>query len=157
MTTVVIILHILAAILFLGPVTVATSSFHVRAAEANNGDTEAAGAAKNLYKITQNYGVFSLLVPLLGVAVMFTDVGYYFQQYQFHAAIVLSLLAWAVLLFLIFPRQKTMMGALGFLEPDELAAKSYEVTDWNKAKSQLSMFGGIWALLWVLTAITMFL
>ena len=103
MTTVVIILHVLAAILFLGPVTVATSSFHVRAAEANNGDTEAAGAAKNLYKITQNYGVFSLLVPLLGVAVMFTDVGYYFQQYQFHAAIVLSLLAWAVLLFLIFP------------------------------------------------------
>lgn len=156
MTTIVIVLHVLTAILFLGPVTVATSSFHLRAAEANTGDTHAAGAAKTLYDITQNYGVLSLLVPLLGLAIMFLDASYYFTQYNFHAAIVLALLAWAVLFFLIIPRQKKMMGALGLLEADELAEKTYEITDWKKAKSQLSMFSGIWALLWVLTAITMF-
>lgn len=152
-----IILHVLAAILFLGPVTVATSSFHVRATAAQAGDERAAGSAQTLYSITQNYGVLSLLVPLLGVGIMLLDAGVYFTQYRFHAAIVLALAAWAVLLFLIFPRQKKMMGALGLLEADELAAKSYEVENWDKARSQLSMFGGIWALLWVLTAITMFL
>lgn len=152
-----IVLHVLTALLFLGPVTVATSSFHVRAAEANTGDTHAAGAAKTLYNITQNYGVLSLLVPLLGVAIMFLDISYYFTQYNFHAAIVLAIAAWAVLLFLIIPRQKKMMGALGLLEADELTATTYEITDWKKAKSQLSILGGIWSLLWVLTAITMFL
>lgn len=156
-TDIVIILHVLAAILFLGPVTVATSSFHVRAVDAHNGDTRAAGAAHNLYKISQTYGVLSLLVPLLGLAIMFLDTGYYFTQYNFHAAIVLSVLAWAILLFLVMPRQRKMMGALGLLEADEQAAETFEITDWKKAKSQLSMFGGIWALLWVLTAITMFL
>lgn len=152
-----IVLHVLTALLFLGPVTVATSSFHVRAAEANTGDTHAAGAAKTLYNITQNYGVLSLLVPLLGLAIMFLDISYYFTQYNFHAAIALAVAAWAVLLFLIIPRQKKMMGALGLLEADELTAATYEITDWKKAKSQLSMLGGIWSLLWVLTAITMFL
>ena len=88
---------------------------------------------------------------------MFLDISYYFTQYNFHAAIVLAIAAWAVLLFLIIPRQKKMMGALGLLEADELAATTYEITDWKKAKSQLSMFAGIWSLLWVLTAITMFL
>lgn len=152
-----IVLHVLAAILFLGPVTVATSSFHVRAVEAHNGDAQAAGAAKTLYKISTTYGMLSLLVPLLGLAIMFLDTGYYFTQYNFHASILLAVIAWAILLFLILPRQKKMMGALGLLEADEQAAKTYEIADWKKAKGQLSMFGGIWALLWVLTAITMFL
>lgn len=156
MTTIIIALHVIAAILFLGPVTVASSSFHVRAHAANQGDAQAAGSAKTLYKITQTYGMLSLLVPLLGVAIMLVDWSTYKTQGQFHAAIALSVVTWALLLFVIFPRQKKMMGALGLLEADELAAKTYEVADWDKAKSQLSMFGGIWSLLWIIIAVLMF-
>lgn len=152
-----IAIHAIAAILFLGPATVANSQFHVRAYDAHNGNTQAAGSAKTLFKISQSYGMLSLLVPLLGIAVMLLDWSFYKSEGQFHAAIALSVITWALLLFVIFPRQKKMMGALGLLEDDEQAAKTYEIENWDKAKSQLSMFGGIWALLWVIIAVLMFI
>ena len=152
-----IAIHAIAAILFLGPATVANSQFHVRAYDAHNGNTQAAGSAKTLFKISQSYGMLSLLVPLLGIAIMLLDWSFYKSEGQFHAAIALSVITWALLLFVIFPRQKKMMGALGLLEDDEQAAKTYEIENWEKAKSQLSMFGGIWALLWVIIAVLMFI
>ena len=152
-----IAIHAIAAILFLGPATVANSQFHVRAYDAHNGNTQAAGSAKTLFKISQSYGMLSLLVPLLGIAIMLLDWSFYKSEGQFHAAIALSVITWALLLFVIFPRQKKMMGALGLLEDDEQAAKTYEIENWDKAKSQLSMFGGIWALLWVIIAGLMFI
>nr|WP_208400711.1 DUF2269 domain-containing protein [Corynebacterium glutamicum] len=152
-----IAIHAIAAILFLGPATVANSQFHVRAYDAHNGNTQAAGSAKTLFKISQSYGMLSLLVPLLGIAIMLLDWSFYKSEGQFHAAIALSVITWALLLFVIFPRQKKMMGALDLLEDDEQAAKTYEIENWDKAKSQLSMFGGIWALLWVIIAVLMFI
>lgn len=146
-----LILHILTAILFLGPVTVATSTFHVKALAAHEGDAEARGAAALLHKISSTYGMLSLLVPLLGIG-EFIEKGM-FDQGQFHAAIGLSVVAWAVLFFLILPRQRKMVAALG-LDPEAPAA---EIADWNKAKGQLSMFGGIFALLWLITAALMFI
>ncbi|MDO5374019.1 MAG: DUF2269 domain-containing protein [Corynebacterium glutamicum] len=157
MTTIMIAIHAIAAILFLGPATVANSQFHVRAYDAHNGNTQAAGSAKTLFKISQSYGMLSLLVPLLGIAIMLLDWSFYKSEGQFHAAIALSVITWALLLFVIFPRQKKMMGALGLLEDDEQAAKTYEIENWDKAKSQLSMFSGIWALLWVIIAVLMFI
>lgn len=152
-----IAIHAIAAILLLGPATVANSQFHVRAYDAHNGNTQAAGSAKTLFKISQSYGMLSLLVPLLGIAIMLLDWSFYKSEGQFHAAIALSVITWALLLFVIFPRQKKMMGALDLLEDDEQAAKTYEIENWDKAKSQLSMFGGIWALLWVIIAVLMFI
>lgn len=152
-----IAIHAIAAILFLGPATVTNSQFHVRAYDAHNGNTQAAGSAKTLFKISQSYGMLSLLVPLLGIAIMLLDWSFYKSEGQFHAAIALSVITWALLLFVIFPRQKKMMGALDLLEDDEQAAKTYEIENWDKAKSQLSMFGGIWALLWVIIAVLMFI
>ena len=116
-----IAIHAIAAILFLGPATVANSQFHVRAYDAHNGNTQAAGSAKTLFKISQSYGMLSLLVPLLGIAIMLLDWSFYKSEGQFHAAIALSVITWALLLFVIFPRQKKMMGALGLLEDDEQA------------------------------------
>mgnify|MGYP007130879798 CR=1 FL=1 len=86
MTTILIALHILAAVLFLGPVTVAVSSFHTQALKAKAGDTRAAGTATILHKLTSTYGMLAAIVPLLGVAIMMTD-GAYWKQGQFHAAI----------------------------------------------------------------------
>lgn len=145
-------LHVLTAILFLGPVTVATSTFHVKAFAAHQGDEAAKGAASTLYRITQTYGILSLLVPLLGFALMFT--GNYWTDGKFHVSIALSVIAWALLLFVITPRQTRMMNALRLLPEDELTPEA-TITDWNKAKGQLSMFGGIFALLWVIIAILM--
>ncbi|WP_047241361.1 hypothetical protein [Corynebacterium epidermidicanis] len=155
MSTILVALHILTAILFLGPVTVAVSSFQVKALAAHSGDTTALGAAKNLHAITRSYGTLSLLVPLLGVALFISDSAY-MKQGQFHAAIALSVVAWAVLYFVILPRQKKLLGALGALATDETPADT-TVADWNKAKGQLSMFGGIFSALWLITAVLMFI
>lgn len=159
-STIFIFLHVLTAVLFLGPVTYATSTFQVRAVAAHEGsgkDAEkAAGMAQLLHKVTNTYGMLSLLVPILGVAVMFTDSAYWTMG-NFHAAIALSVVAWALLLFLIIPRQKKMVGALRLLDAEEAGDKTFEVADWKKAKSQLSMFGGIFALLWVIILVLMFL
>lgn len=145
-------LHVIAAILFLGPVTVATSTFHVKALAAHQGDEAAKGAAGTLYRITQTYGMLSLLVPLLGFALMFT--GNYWSDGKFHVSITLSIIAWALLLFVITPRQTKMMNVLRLLPEDKLNENA-QIADWNKAKAQLSMFGGIFALLWVIIAILM--
>ncbi|MGP6173479.1 DUF2269 domain-containing protein [Corynebacterium sp. A21] len=160
MSTIFIFLHVLTAVLFLGPVTYATSSFHVRAVEAHSGSgkdaDKAAGMAKLLHKVTNTYGMLSLLIPILGVAVMFTNTAYW-KMGNFHASIALAVIAWALLLFLIIPRQKKMVGALGLLDAEDAAGKTFEIADWKKAKGQLSMFGGIFALLWVIILVLMFL
>ena len=148
------IVHVLAAVLLLGPVTVAVSQFQVQALKAHEGDTTAGGAARVLYRITQTYGTLSLLVPLVGFAIMFT--GDYWHEGRFHTSLLLSIIGWALLLFIIMPRQKTMMGALRLLPEDELT-HDFQVADWKKAKSQLAIFGGIFSLLWVITAILMML
>ncbi|WP_413464488.1 DUF2269 domain-containing protein [Corynebacterium sp. 22KM0430] len=155
--TVLLILHVLTAALFLGPVTVAVSSFQVHAVKAKNNDPQAAGMASLMHRITSSYGVLSLLVPLLGVAVMFTDPGTYWKNGIFHGALLLALIAWALLFFLIIPRQKKMMAALGLLEADEVPEGGAHIANWEKAKGQLSMFGGIFSLLWVIILILMFL
>ena len=96
------IIHVLAAVLLLGPVTVAVSQFQVQALKTHEGDTTAGGAARMLYRITQTYGMLSLLVPLVGFAIMFT--GDYWHNGRFHASLLLSVVAWALLLFVIAPK-----------------------------------------------------
>lgn len=157
MTTILIVLHVLAAVLFLGPVTVAISTFQSQAVKAQAGDTRAAGAATVLHKLTSVYGLLAALVPLLGVAIMMTDSSYW-SDGRFHIAITLAVIAWLILLLLIIPRQKKMMGSLGLLDPadhdpetDTLPAEKFD-----KTKSQLSMFGGIFSLLWVIMLIFMY-
>ena len=157
MTTILIVLHVLAAVLFLGPVTVAISTFQTQAVKAQAGDTRAAGAASVLHKLTNVYGMLAALVPLLGVGIMMTDSAYW-SDGRFHIAITLAVIAWLILLFLIIPRQKKMMGSLGLLdaadhdpESDVLPAEKFD-----KTKSQLSMFGGIFSLLWVIMLILMY-
>lgn len=155
MTSILVALHVITAILFLGPVTVAVSTFHTKALAAHSGDANALGAAQNLHKITKSYGTLSLIVPLLGVAVFLSN-SHFMKEGGFHASIALAVIAWAVLFFLILPRQRKMLAALGGLDESEDVTAAAQIEDWNKAKGQLSMFGGIFSLLWVVIAILMF-
>ncbi|MDU0478340.1 hypothetical protein QVA66_03690 [Staphylococcus chromogenes] len=155
MSTILVALHILTAVLFLGPVTVAVSTFQVKALTASNGDAAALGAAKNLHAITRSYGTLSLLVPLLGIALFISDSAY-LKQGQFHASIAIAVIAWALLFFLILPRQKAMLAAVGGLDADETGSVT-AAPDLKKAKGQLSMFGGIFSALWLIIAVLMFL
>ncbi|MBP3088987.1 DUF2269 domain-containing protein [Corynebacterium sp. sy017] len=153
MGSLLVLLHVIAAILFLGPVTFAVSTFHVRAFAAHNGDELARGSAAVLYKITRTYGILSVLVPLIGFAIMFT--GDYWSEGKFHISIMLSVFAWGILYFLILPIQQRMADALSISEgAAEFDSASFS---WEKAKNHLSMFGGIFSLLWVIIAVLMIL
>ena len=154
-----LILHVVAALLLLGPVTVAVSTFHVRAREAHNGNDLARGSVRTLFTITNTYGLISLIVPLLGVGLLLSNMSY-LREGRFHASILLSVIAWGILFFMIVPRQKKMMAALGLSDdddgvPSEKRTGEATIENWDKAVSQLSMFGGIFSALWVIVAILM--
>ena len=136
MTTFFIFLHVAAAILLLGPVVVSTSMFPRQAAESRAGGEEATGRASVLHRITTTYGMLSLLVPLLGAVVLAFDWDTYKSNYWFHTAIVLSVIAWAILLAMVIPQQRKMMGSLGALSPAE--ADPSDVTEnFEKSKACL--------------------
>ena len=154
-----LILHVVAALLLLGPVTVAVSTFHVRAREAHNGNDLARGSVRTLFTITNTYGLISLIVPLLGMGLLLSNMSY-LREGRFHASILLSVIAWGILFFRIVPRQKKMMAALGLSDdddgvPSEKHAGAATIENWDKAVSQLSMFGGIFSALWVIVAVLM--
>ena len=143
MTTFLIFLHVAAAILLLGPVVVSTSMFPRQVAESRAGGEEA-------------YGMLSLLVPLLGGAVLAFDWEAYKSNYWFHTAIVLSVIAWAILLAMVIPQQRKMMGTLGAL-PAADADPADQTTNFEKSKAKATAGAGIFNLLWMLTLILMFL
>ena len=156
MTTFLIFLHVVAAILLLGPVVVSTSMFPRQVAESRAGGEEATGRASVLYRITKTYGMLSLLVPLLGGAVLASDWETYKANYWFHTAIVLSVIAWAILLGMVIPQQRKMMGTLGAL-PAADADSADQTTNFEKSKAKSTAGAGIFNLLWMLTLILMFL
>lgn len=163
-TNFVLIAHVIAAILLLGPVTVAISMFPKVALAAKNGQTENLGTVRTLHAISRTYGTWSLLVPLLGFGVMFTDISLYMKAGALHGSIALAIIAWALLFFLVIPRQRLMMAGLGIADQDEDAndpefverAKKAADLDWDKQKKQLAMFSGIFSALWVIIALAMF-
>lgn len=147
MTSLFIAAHVIAAILLLGPVTVATSQFSPQMWKAAEGDDKAFGATRTLHDITNSYGYISAIVPILGIAVFVMDMSTYGRQGQFHVSILLAVIAWALLFFLIIPRQKKAMAALS----------GEGIADFAKDKKQLAILSGIFNLLWVVIAILMFL
>ena len=151
-------LHIVAAVLFLGPVTVALSMFPRKALAARE-DPQALGSAKTLNRISRVYGGLSALVPLLGVLVMFTMPDVFFRDVRFHVSIVIAVIAWGLILFYVVPRQGKLLDALAEIhgEPVDNPASAPQGVDWESSAKKLSAASGIFALLWVILAVIMFL
>ncbi|GAB3939760.1 DUF2269 domain-containing protein [Corynebacterium tapiri] len=155
MFNILLLLHVAAAILLLGPVAVAVSAFGGSALKASQGDTTHAGIARFTHRITQTYGMASILVPLLGATLLFSNWSSFKSQPQFHIAIVLALVAWVLLFVVIVPKQKKLVSRLGLLSPADSDPSDANI-DPVKTKKQLAMFGGIFNLLWVIVFILMY-
>ena len=156
MNTFLVFVHVASAIVLLGPVVVASSMFPAEVARARSGGEESTGRASVLHRITKTYGMISVLVPLLGAAVLAFDWDTYKANYWFHTAIVLSVIAWAILFGMVIPQQRKLMGSLGALDPAD--ADPSDVTgNFEKSKAQASAGAGIFNLLWFVVLILMFL
>ncbi|WJY67796.1 DUF2269 domain-containing protein [Corynebacterium auris] len=156
MTTLLIFIHVAAAVLLLGPVMVSTSMFPGQASAARAGGPEEKGRASILHKITNRYGLLSLLVPLLGVVVMAANWDAYSTNYWLHTAIIISVIAWAILFFMVIPQQRKIMGNLGVLDPAEGDAQD-TTSDFEGAKAKAAAGAGLFNLLWFVVLILMFL
>lgn len=104
--------HVLAAIVAIGPVTVAASMFPpaARAALARPGDEHSAGIARVLYRICGIYSALGLLVVVFGFfTAQSLDV---LGQTWLMVAIALTGLAALVLAFAILPAQRNLIDEI---------------------------------------------
>ncbi len=156
MTTFLLFLHVAAAVLLIGPVTVAVSAFPKAAQNAQSGSEEAVGRASFLHSMSTKYGLISLLVPLLGGGLLAFDWETHKSNYWMHTAIVLSVLAWVFLFAMVIQQQRKMMGSLGALHPADADPRDI-ATNFDSARVKAAAGGGIFCLLWFVTLILMFL
>ena len=140
-----LIVHILAAILCVGPITVAASMFPPIARRMLTAETPDAGGLDVLHRITRLYAWVSLAVPLFGFALAGSM--HVMGEAWLIISIVLTLAAALVLAFLVVPAQSAVLAVAG----GTTEARSGVL---SKAKL-LSMTSGIFALLWLVVLVLM--
>ncbi|MFD9192020.1 protease [Streptomyces phaeochromogenes] len=172
MTKFFLVLHVLAAIVAVGPVTVAASMFPpgARRALADPGDQRAAETLRLLHRICRVYAGLGIAVPVLGLATAMS-MGVLGDAWLI-ASMALTGIAAAVLLALVLPRQEELLEAVesaaGADATTEVAATgagapigatdtttSTGVAANPRATVRLAMFTGIFNLLWATVTILM--
>ncbi|NEY31662.1 hypothetical protein GTU99_05525 [Streptomyces sp. PRKS01-65] len=151
MTKFLLTLHVLAAIVAVGPVTVAASMFPpaVRRAalaggpQGDGAQTAAAvGTVRLLHRICRVYAGLGVAVPLLGFATA-SAMGVLSDAWLV-ASIVLTTVAAGVLVALVLPRQEELVDQLAERRPVE-----------RPLTVRLAMFTGIFNLLWATVTVLM--
>jgi len=139
--------HVLAAIVSVGPVTVAASLFprYARAAAADPaGGVAASASAAAMHRITRVYAVLSLVVPVFGVAT--AAALHVLTQTWVLASMLLTLGAGLVLALLVVPRQRRVLELLvGELPPPDGLRR-----EWGRLASATGVFNLAWAAVVVL-------
>ncbi|MCV7422328.1 hypothetical protein H7K45_17410 [Mycobacterium yunnanensis] len=136
--------HVVFAILFVGPPAVAVSIFprFVPAAAGVGSRPERAGernlaVARVLHRLTRVYGLLALAVPVLGIALAIVQ--HRMTEVWVLVAMVLTAAAGALLALRIVPAQRHVLAR-------------------NATRAELSrmgMLGGIFNLLWVVVVVLM--
>ncbi|EFL36866.1 integral membrane protein [Streptomyces viridochromogenes DSM 40736] len=147
MTKFLLSLHVLAAIVAIGPVTVAASMFPPaarRAAPAGGDDPDpsAVGTAALLHRICRVYAAVGLSVPLLGFATG-AAMGVLGSGWLV-TSIALTAAAAGVLVAFVLPRQEELLGQL----------KGEQAVD-HRDTVRLAMFTGVFNLLWATVTVLM--
>lgn len=136
--------HVIAAIVAIGPVTVAASMFPPAARKALEApdDPGALATVRLLHRICQVYAVAGVAVPVFGFATA-SDMGVLGDTWLI-VSIALTALAALVLAALVLPRQSAVLeGTAGATAVDPAATV------------RLAMFTGIFNLLWAVVTVLM--
>lgn len=152
MTKVWLSLHVIAAIVCIGPVTIAASLFprYARAA-AVPGEAGGVGGVLVLHRISRVYAVLGISVPVLGLATG-AALGVLGDAWL-SASMALTAIAAAILVMLVLPGQRRL------LEDDAGdgggAAGGAATETRRRAASRLAMHTGIFNLLWAIVVVLM--
>ncbi|WP_371579970.1 protease [Streptomyces sp. NBC_01314] len=164
MTKFLLSLHVLAAIIAVGPITVAASMFppSARKALAEPGSERAVSAVRLLHRICRVYGGVGIAVPVLGFATAMS-MGVLKDAWLI-VSMLLTALAAMVLLALVLPRQEEILEGIGGEDgsgtadeagTDDGAGAGTRTAVGVKATAQLAMFTGVFNLLWATVTILM--
>jgi uncharacterized membrane protein len=137
--------HVLAAIVAIGPVTVAASMFPpaARRAMASPDDPRATETVRLLHRICRVYAVLGVVVPVFGFATA-SSMGVLGDAWLI-VSIALTALAALVLVALVLPRQSALLEGGG----GGASSGSREAT------VRLAMFTGVFNLLWATVTVLM--
>ncbi|WP_030244728.1 MULTISPECIES: membrane protein [unclassified Streptomyces] len=147
MTKILLSLHVLAAIVAIGPVTVAASMFPPAARRAvpvsgDAPDASAVGTVALLHRICRVYAGVGLTVPVLGFATA-AAMGVLGSGWLV-TSIALTAAAAGVLVAFVLPRQEELVGQL----------EGEQAVD-HRDTVQLAMFTGVFNLLWATVTVLM--
>ncbi|MEU1038665.1 hypothetical protein [Streptomyces sp. NPDC005907] len=139
MTKFLLAVHVIAAIVAVGPVTVAASLFPPAARKvlAEPGDAQALAITRLLHRICRVYATVGVVVPVFGFATA-SNMGVLGDAWLI-TSIVLTALAAVVLAALVLPRQSALLEGPGD----------------RAATVRLAMFTGIFNLLWATVTVLM--
>ncbi|GAA2079426.1 membrane protein [Streptomyces albiaxialis] len=145
MTKLLLSLHVLAAVIAVGPVTVAASMFPAAARHAHAADPEAPPLAtvRVLHRICRVYTLVGVAVPVFGLATANT-MGVLTDTWLI-ASMILTALAAVVLAALVLPRQESLLTRLATDTP----------TLERRTTARLAMATGAFNLLWATVTILM--
>ena len=159
-------LHVLAAIVAVGPVTVAASMFPpgARRAMAAPGGPQALSAVRLLHRICRVYAGVGLAVIVFGFATA-ASMGVLTDAWLI-TSIALTVAAAAVLIVLVLPGQETILADLEAAAETAPATVTAPVTapatdlvteptQKPKVTAQLAMYTGIFNLLWATVTVLM--
>ncbi|MET7481021.1 hypothetical protein ABZT17_42790 [Streptomyces sp. NPDC005648] len=141
MTKVLLTLHVLAAIVAVGPVTVAASMFPPAVRQAG-AEASALGTVRLLHRICRVYSGIGIAVPALGLATA-GAMGVLGSGWLV-ASITLTAVAAGILIAFVLPRQDELLGRLDAGKPVE-----------RSGTAQLAMFTGLFNLLWATVTVLM--
>ncbi|MFF4391768.1 hypothetical protein ACFY0G_34065 [Streptomyces sp. NPDC001552] len=149
MTKLLLAVHVLAAIITIGPVTVAASMFPpaVRRALAAPDDPSGLATVRTLHRICRVYAVIAVAVPVFGLATASSL--HVLGSAWLITSIVLTALAAAVLGARILPRQVLALAAL------DGPAETLKPAVVQRAAGQLGLITGVFNLLWATVTILM--
>ncbi|MFE1029265.1 hypothetical protein ACFW5I_32725 [Streptomyces sp. NPDC058818] len=148
MTKLLLSLHVLAAIVAVGPVTVAASMFPatLRRALCDSGDGDARTTLRTLHRICRVYAGFGIAVPLFGFATA-SSLGVLGDAWLI-TSILLTAAAAGVLALLILPAQdRALAETTGSASPLQALTPS--------TPGRLAMVTGIFNLLWATVTVLM--
>lgn len=147
MTKLLLSLHVLAAIVAVGPVTVAASMFPATLRRAlGDGDSDARATLRTLHRICRVYAGIGIAVPLFGFATA-SSLGVLGDTWLI-ASILLTAAAAGVLALLILPAQDRALA-----EPASPAAPSPAPT--SSTPKRLAMRTATFNLLWAAVTVLM--
>jgi hypothetical protein len=144
-TKILLALHVLAAIVAVGPVTVAASMFPPaarRALTGGGGPDAGLTTVRLLHRVCRLYGAVGLAVPLFGFATA-TAMGVLGSGWLI-ASITLTAVAAGILIAFVLPRQDELLEELDARRPVERAGTV-----------RLAMFTGVFNLLWATVTVLM--